>query len=170
VAGNTVIAGGKVVLEEFSFTPTEKQEVKDIAQWLASNALPTSDEYKYWRDKLPTSLVVLPENAFRDFTLYATEVVTRVRLDDEKKTVAKGALWTEESLPSDTLLYAPLHASRARSYDKQGNQTPGVPADWYASGGAAKILEFVRNLGLVRMQLGGDETVGRGAVCLRWGR
>ncbi|MBM4459507.1 MAG: type III-B CRISPR module RAMP protein Cmr4 [Chloroflexi bacterium] len=170
VSGNVVIAGGKVVLEEFSFAPTEKQEVKDIGQWLADNALPDRPEYAYWKAKLPMGLVVLPENAFRDFTLYATEVVTRVRLDDERKTVAKGALWTEESLPSDTLLYAPLHASRARSYDKQGNQTPGVPADWYASGGAAKILGFVQNLSPKRMQLGGDETVGRGMVCLRFGR
>ena len=168
VSGSAVIAGGKVVLEEFSFAPTEKPEVKDIAQWLADNALPDRPEYAYWKTKLPTSLVILPENAFRDFTLYATEVVTRVRLDDEKKTVAKGALWTEESLPSDTLLYAPLHASRARSY-QQGKQTPGVPADWYASDGATKILNFVRNLGLTRVQLGGDETVGRGIVCLRWG-
>lgn len=168
--GSTVIAGGKVVLEEFSFTPTEKPEVGDIARWLADNALPDRPEYAYWKAKLPTSLVVLPENAFRDFTLYATEVVTRVRLDDEKKTVAKGALWTEESLPTDTLLYAPLHASRARNYDKQGNQAAGVPADWYASGGAGKIIDFVRKLGLIRLQLGGDETVGRGTVCLRFGR
>lgn len=167
--GNTVTAGSKVVLEEFSFTPTESSAVKDIADWLAANALPDRPEYEYWKAKLPTSLVVLPENAFRDFTLYATEVVTRVRLDDEKKTVISGALWTEESLPTDTLLYVPLHATRARSYDRQGNRTAGVPADWYENGGAGRILRFVQGLELSRLQLGGDETVGRGMVCLRFG-
>jgi CRISPR-associated protein Cmr4 len=168
VSGNAVSTGGKVVLEEFSFTPTEDQAVKDTAEWLALNALPSGGEYTYWKDKLRTSLVVLPENAFRDFALYATEVVTRVRLDDEKKTVVSGALWTEESLPTDTLLYAPLHASRARSYDKQGNRTNGVPADWYENGGADKILRFAKGLLRTRLQLGGDETVGRGTVCLRF--
>lgn len=165
-----VKVGNNVVLEEFSFTPVDSPIVKDIAEWLAENALPNGPEYDYWRKKLPTSLVVLPENAFRDFTLYATEVVTRVRLEDEKKTVASGALWTEESLPTDTLLYLPLQATRARSYDKQGNRTKGVPNDWYDNGGGKKILDFfVRDLKLGRMQLGGDETVGRGMVCLRFG-
>ncbi len=167
--GNVVTAGGKVVLEEFSFTPIEEQVVKDIAEWLAANTLPPGGEYDYWRSKLPTSLVVLPENAFRDFTMFATEVVTRVRLDDEKKTVVRGALWTEESLPTDTLLYVPLHATRARSYTKDGKHTPGVPPDWYENGGAGKVLRFVQGLGLTRVQLGGDETVGRGAVSVRFG-
>lgn len=167
--GNKITAGGKIVLEEFSFTPTDSQSVKDIAQWLAANALPDGPEYEYWRSKLLTSLVILPENAFRDFALFATEVATRVRLDDEKKTVVKGMLWTEENLPTDTLLYVPVHASRARSYDKQGNRTNGVPANWYEQGGASKILQFVRKLEMRRVQLGGDETVGRGTVCLRFG-
>ncbi|MBX7236942.1 MAG: type III-B CRISPR module RAMP protein Cmr4 [Caldilineales bacterium] len=167
--GASIKAGGNVVLEEFSFKPVESPLVADIAEWLAANALPATPEYEYWRKKLPTSLVVLPENAFRDFTLYATEVVTRVRLVDEKKTVASGALWTEESLPTDTLLYLPLQATRARSYDNQGNRAGGVPNDWYDKGGGKKILDFVRDLNLARMQLGGDETVGRGMVCLRFG-
>lgn len=167
--GASVKTGSYVVLEEFSFTPVESPLVANIAEWLAANALPATPEYEYWRKKLPTSLVVLPENAFRDFTLYATEVVTRVRLEDEKKTVASGALWTEESLPTDTLLYLPLQATRSRSYDKQGNRVSGVPNDWYDKGGGKKILDFVRNLDLRRVQLGGDETVGRGMVCLRFG-
>lgn len=167
--GATIKTGNYVVLEEFSFAPIDNQNVMDIAEWLAANALPAGPEYDYWRKKLPTSLVVLPENAFRDFTLYATEVVTRVRLEDEKKTVASGALWTEESLPSDTLLYLPLQVTRARSYDKQGKPTSGVPTDWYGKGGGKKILDFIRGLGLSRVQLGGDETVGRGMVCLRFG-
>lgn len=167
--GASVKVGNYVVLEEFSFTPTDSQVVQDIAEWLVVNALPSGSEYDYWRKKLPTSLVVLPENAFRDFTLYATEVVTRVRLDDEKKTVVSGALWTEESLPTDTLLYLRLQATRARSYNTQRNHVSGVPKEWYDVGGGKEILDFVRTLKLNRIQLGGDETIGRGMVCLRFG-
>jgi CRISPR-associated protein Cmr4 len=167
---NDLTAGDKVVLEEFAFTPQSRDEVSAIAEWLAENTLPTGPEYDYWRDKLLRRLVILPENDFRDFTLFATEVATRVRLDSKTKTVQTGALWTEESLPTDTLLYVSLQATRARWYDRETNEpSTAVPAEWFDGGGAREILEFVDGLGIGRMQLGGDETVGRGMVCLRYG-
>lgn len=150
-----VVTNGKVVLEEFTFTATTHADVGTIANWLAANALSQTDEYSFFREKLRTSLVILPEDAFRDFTQFATEVVTRIRIDPETKTVAGTALWTEEHLPSDTVLYAPLHASRART-----NSAPnGLKT-------ADEVVKFVRDLQLDRIQLGGDETVGRGIVKL----
>lgn len=162
VDDNSVVArrgnSNVVVLEEFRFSATPHTDVGTIANWLATNVLPRSNDYKFFREKLMTSLVILPEDAFRDFTQFGTEIVSRIRIDQEKKTVAQGALWTEELLPSDTVLYAPLHASRPR--------TSSVPADWNS---ADNILQFVCNLELDRIQLGGDETVGRGIVKLRFG-
>lgn len=152
------LGGGKVVLEEFSYEPQESAIVQTIGEWLAKNALPMGAEYKYWRDKLPRSLVILPEDDFRDFALYATEVVTRIRLDNDTKTVAEHMLWTEESLPTDTLLYAPLFASDTRNKSGNGSKMTGE-----------QVLNFVSGLGLTRVQLGGDETVGRGLVALRFG-
>jgi CRISPR-associated protein Cmr4 len=167
---NDLTAGDKIVLEEFAFTPQErdKDKVKDITDWLVEKALPAGGEYAYWKEKLPRRLVILPEDDFRDFTLFATEVATRVRLDNQTKTVETGALWTEESLPTDTLLYAPLQATRARWYEN-GKPTTKVPKEWFESEGAQKVLKFVADLPIKRMQLGGDETVGRGMVCLRYG-
>jgi len=170
---NDLTAGDTIVLEEFAFTPQSSDVVKTIAEWLAKHALPDAKkhkEYNYWREKLPRRLVILPEDDFRDFTLFATEIATRVRLDSKTKTVVTGALWTEESLPTDTLLYAPLQATRARWYDREtGKATTKVPAEWFAKGGANKILQFVAGLGIDRVQLGGDETVGRGTVSLCYG-
>jgi len=155
--GSILIANGKVVLEEFAFTARTDDEVKAIAQWLKDKALPAGDEYAYWRDTLEKRLVILPENAFRDFVQLSTEVIARVRIDDEKKTVATGALWTEEHLPSETLLYAILFASRPRA------QKP--PSDLQD---AAAVLNFVKTaVDGKRLQLGGDATVGRGIVKVR---
>jgi CRISPR-associated protein Cmr4 len=153
--GDTLKAGESVVLEEFSFTPKQNHAatVKTIGEWLASAALPQSDEYKYWRNALPQKLCILPEDAFRDFVLYGTEVQTHVRLDPEKKTVQTGALWTSESLPIDTLLYAPLMATQ---YRMNGTNLS-----------AADVVQKVTNLNLTRTQLGGDETTGQGMVALR---
>jgi CRISPR-associated protein Cmr4 len=155
---NNVIAGDKVVLEEFAFDPTPDAAVATIGQWLAANTLPTGDEYQYWREHLSGRLVVLHEDAFRDFTQFGTEVATRIRIDNETKTVAEHMLWTEEALPSDTLLYAPLYAT-----------APRADHSHTITGGAAGVLNAVRGYGLTRVQLGGDETVGRGLVHLRFG-
>lgn len=156
VSGDALIAGDSVVLEEFSFTPDKNQAstVEAIGQWLVDNALPQGNEYRYWRNALPKKLCILPEDAFRDFVKYGTEVQTHIRLDPDTKTVAGGALWTAESLPVDTLLYAPLMATPSRAKDV--NLT------------AKEVLQKVQGLGLVRTQLGGDETTGQGMVALRF--
>jgi CRISPR-associated protein Cmr4 len=159
-----VTVNGKVVLEEFSFDAEQKSLVDKIATWLAKNALPQSDEYAYWRSKVLDSLVILPENDFRDFVLYATEVITRVRIDRDKKTVERGALWTEEHLPTDTLLYVPLYATQARKMKKENDkEVPAMLAKGILQ--KAATLEQSQN-GYI--QLGGDETVGCGMVRMRW--
>jgi CRISPR-associated protein Cmr4 len=154
VSGDALIAGVSVVLEEFSFTPDKSQAniIREIGQWLADNALPQTG-YDYWKQALPNKLCILPEDAFRDFVLYGTEVQTHVQLDPSSKTVKEGP-WTTESLPVDTLLYAPLMAtkSRASGVDLSGQQ----------------VLAKVKGLGIVHTQLGGDETTGQGMVALRF--
>lgn len=155
--GNEQVADGKVVLEEFAFDVQEDPGVRNIAEWLAANALPQDSEYAYWRDKLPKSLVILPEDAFRDFAQFSTEVINRIRLKPDTKTVEEGALWSEEYLPTDTLLYAPLFATK-----------PRAPQNSTTIKAAQDVLAFVKSLGLDRIQLGGDETVGRGIVKLRF--
>src|SRR5205085_2334659 len=107
-------ASGKVVLEEFTYTAQPHPIVADLAEWLAANAFPGGTEYARWRERLPQQLVILDDVSCRDFLLLSTEVVTRVHLDYATKTVKPGMLWTEESLPPETLLYAPLYAADTR--------------------------------------------------------
>lgn len=153
ISSKDVDAGGKLVLEEFAFTPTLSDQVTKIGTWLAKHALPTGEEYAYWRTVLPKRLVILENDAFRDFTQFATEVQTHIKLDPDKKTVENGALWTEESLPADTLLYAPLAATPSRN---------GVKMD------GNNVLAKITGLNIARLQLGGDETTGRGMVSIRF--
>ena len=151
-------AGDSIVLEEFSFTPKPDSRVTRVGEWLAGNALP--DQYFYWKESLPRKLCILPENAFRDFCLYATEVQTHVHLDEVKKTVLQGQLWTTESLPTDTLLYAPLLASGQR------NGTGWPNGEQAALASLKKLTDKIPT----RIQLGGDETTGQGWVSLTyWG-
>ena len=152
-----IVADGKVVLEEFAFEAQEDNRAKQIADWLTTNAFPESEEYAPFCEWLPKRFVILPDNAFRDFTQLATEVIMRIRLDQEKKTVAPGALWSEEHLPSETLLYAPIFVSK-----------PLAPnANQLGLADSNAVLQELSGLQFDRLQIGGDETVGRGIVKVR---
>lgn len=147
-----------VVLEEFSFSPSQTQAtlVQSIGTWFSKNALLQTQEYEYWRAKLPRKLCIVSENAFRDFANYATEVQTHIRIDYQKKTVKDKALWTSESLPCDALMVAPILATRSRN-----------PADAKTASEVIQTFsEFVTNT--PRCNFGGDETTGQGLVTLRF--
>jgi CRISPR-associated protein Cmr4 len=153
-AKSSVTAEVNAVLEEFTFTATENSSVTSIAAWLADNALPAGEEYAYWRSKLKTSLIVLSDNDFRDFVVNSTEITTRVRLSPGTKTVEGGALWTEEALPSDTLLMSMVMVRNSRKKDHERDANDLAVIVGKALSGA-------------RIQIGGDETTGSGFVALR---
>lgn len=158
-SNSQVSASGAIVLEEFSFRAQQSEEVDGIADWIAGNAFPQA--YEYWREKLRRSLIILPDNDFRDFVVNATEVITRISIDRKTKTAAGTALWTEEHLPTDTLLYVPIYATNSRKAISNGEKA--IPA--------AEILQDALSLENNQggyIQLGGDETVGRGLVRLHW--
>lgn len=149
---------GLIVLEDFAFRAnSEKQTpVKALGEWLARYALPQDDAFRFWQKRLPEALVVVQDDVFRDFVQFSTEVISRIRIG-ETGTVEAGALWSEEHLPSDTLLYTlalatdPKDRNLARPY----------------FGSAADILHFLKRdvLDLASVvQFGGDETVGRGII------
>lgn len=147
-----VIAGqDKIVLEEFCFD-VESINISNIAAELVK-ALPSGTEYEYWRQALGDGLCILPEDAFRDFVMYATEVQTHIKLDPDKKTVESGALWTAESLPVDSLLYVPMLAV--------GSRREKVRLD------AGAVMEKLTTSLPSRINFGGDETTGQGFVALK---
>ena len=167
---DTIVADGKVVLEEFAFEKQKDDSAEQIANWLRDHAFPQSGEYEDFRKWLPKRFVILPDDAFRDFTQLATEIQTRVQLKKETKTVGEGP-WTEEHLPSETLLYAPIFVSKPLA------PKDNVPNEFKENNepSAAKVLGFLKDLTtpnsnkpyLDRLQIGGDETVGRGIVKVR---
>lgn len=81
----------------------------------------------------------------------ATEIVARIRLNPESKTVEQGALWYEESLPAESLLTGVITA--------QSVKQRGKPDNSYT---ATQVSERLSNLQPQVMQFGGKATVGRG--------
>ncbi len=146
---------GQLILEEFTFKAEERPWMADFARWLVNRSFPTGEAFTYWREKALRDIVVLPEDAFRFFVLHRTEIVTRIRIDRSTGTAYEGALWDEEYLPSDTLLYVPLAAN-----------APVKPTENLKT--AADVLEWVESLAPKMLQIGGGRSLGRGIVRLRW--
>ena len=90
-----------------------------------------------------------PDSAFDFLCETGTEVNTRVKINEDTKTVVDGALWTEESLPSETILAGIVQCDRV--FGRNGEDiTPARLLDRFATGAAAAFalaLLFVPGLG-----------------------
>jgi len=150
----------KVVLEEFTFELKENKETSKIAKYLAEKIFP-NDTYKFWREKLEKDLVILSDEDFEQFVTSSTEVITRTRIDNVTGTVKSGALWTEEYLPQDTILYSIAMASPVRV---EKDEAKGVFKAETPDKEAKKVLQFFE-LGIPDViQIGGNQTIGKGIV------
>lgn len=143
-----LVDGNKLVLEEFEFERTG--DADSLADWLSKQAF--DDEFT--SERLKSHLVVLPDNDFTHFVRHATEVVARVGLDYERKTVKRGALFYEEFLPPETLFYSVVLANPSR---RDGHIQS-----------ASDILAYLQRTTPPVLQIGGDETIGKGICALRF--
>lgn len=161
-----IVKDNKIVLEEYTFEVEETDDCKKLVDWIAKNVLPSDDVYNYWRDKIEKSLVVLSDDDFRDFVTLSTEVIARIRINQETGIVQKGALWYEEYLPSDSILYSLALTSpifqendadkgifKLTDQEKKENRDE-----------SEKVMEFFEDGLPAVIQLGGNATIGKGIV------
>ena len=157
-----------LVLEEYTLRVQQKAFVREIAQWLVENAIPDSAAYAFWRNLIhqggSSHLVLLSDDDFKTFVLTATNVAQRIKVNPDTGTVNNTGLWTEENLPADSLLWNVLHAAPSRA-----PQTPPKLQDAQGNASATKVLSCVDEaLGKCALiQIGGDETIGRGLTRVR---
>lgn len=148
-----LLNGDSIMLEEYAYDASYSELVEEWATFIAGQSLP--EEYQFWRSRLQSHLVVLPDSDFRDFVKYSTEIVTRIHVDDTTKTVKQGQLFTQELLPADSILYSMIEASGSRN--PNGDRL-----------NAAQVYQALQESVGTAIQIGADETVGRGRVRLTW--
>ena len=144
-----LVDGDKLLLEEFEFRRSGDDD--GIAACLAEQAM--TDEAT--ADRLRRNLVVLNDDDFTHFARHATEVIARIGLDYETKTARGKALFYEEFLPPETLFYAVVFATASRS--KQVDLS------------AIAMLDLLRNNTPDIVQIGADQTIGKGLCAVRIG-
>jgi CRISPR-associated protein Cmr4 len=144
-----LVDGNKLVLEEFEFARIAEADA--LVKWVAARATPDSAT----QTRLRSHLAVLHDDDFGHFVRHATEVVARVALDYERKTVKQGALFYQEFLPAETLFYSLVLATGSR-YDKYAQPAMGM-LDYLARHLPENSV----------LQIGGDETTGKGLCLVR---
>jgi CRISPR-associated protein Cmr4 len=140
---NPLVIEAKVILEEYTFEVKEDTNTKSLAEFLSEQTGIT---------EIKDKLVVLSDDDFKDFVEMFTEVITRTRINNNTGTVADGALFTEEYLPAETVMYSLVMASPIMA---QIDEVEG----WNEN----KILEFFKKCPEV-IQIGGNATIGKG-IC-----
>ena len=149
-----VLVSNKVILEEYTFELNPNEDLKQFANWLVQ---------KTGIEKIPQKIVVLSNDDFKDFVHLSTEVITRIKINNATGTVETGALFTEEFLPTETLLYSLALASpifKEKPEEKGIFNQPGKDE-------AELVLEFFRAGMPDVMQIGGDATIGKGIVRIK---
>lgn len=157
---SAVARDDRLLIEDLDYEAKAHATVDALAVWLQGNAMPETEGYRPFAERLPGQLAVVSDADLCFLTEHATEVVTRTRIAPETGTVAPGALWTEESLPAETLLWSTAFVSDSRR--------PNGATKHKLNAADELRDELVRAArSRPRIRLGGDRAVGRGLVGLR---
>lgn len=141
LAKNTLEFQGRIFLGDLDLPVSEADAVASWSDWIARQAF--AEEAAHFSRRF----VVVDDETMTFLWRTATQVDTRVRLDNSTRTVAQGALWIEESLPPETLLVGLMAADRSR------RAQVNLSAD--------QVLE-VALPDKATLQFGGKASVGRG--------
>lgn len=137
--------GASIFLEEFQFSQMEID---------LSSLIVTLTAFGIENGALQNQLVIMRNDDFADFCRTATAIVPHIAIDNSNKTVRPGALWYEETLPPDTLLYVMLLANAARNGGASVSLSDVEVLD--------KLTNMFAGEGKAYLQIGGNETVGMG--------
>ena len=100
-------------------------------------------------------LLVVHDEAFDYGVSHCTSVMAQIKIDQKTGTTATGSLRYQEELPADTLMYTVIFWGDAR--DEKGSLK------------AETIRGYIEHeVVSAHIQIGGDETLGRGIFSLTW--
>ncbi|WP_428243449.1 type III-B CRISPR module RAMP protein Cmr4 [Gynuella sp.] len=137
----------KIVLEDLDLVAGEGSDTQQWAQHFSAVVHKESPE----QEEMQNRFIILPDDVFSFLAETATEIRTRIRIDQENGVVADGALWTEENLPAETLLWGIYSLTNSRKPEDEKT--------------ASKLNAAIPKYAL--LQMGGNVGTGNGLVEFR---
>ncbi|ASU22393.1 type III-B CRISPR module RAMP protein Cmr4 [Vibrio qinghaiensis] len=135
-----------MVLEDLDLKAQECEHTQQWAEYIAQTL--DAKESAYYSD-ISKRIIVLPDTVFSFLAETATEIRTRIRINQKTGVVDKGALWTEESLPAESVLWGVYSVDAPRLNDQNGDKR-------------LMFNDIINNKPL--LQMGGNMGTGNGLV------
>lgn len=155
-------ATGGLFLEELQLKAQKNDsEATAWANWLAEKLYPNdTSEQAFFKQRF----VLVHDDIFSSYTKLSLEVRHRVKIDDARGTAAKSGPWTEEHLPTETLLYG-LAITRPTAFVKRGKNDRNEPTEEKPAArlpkDSGKVLdELLKDRPVLRF--GGHASIGLG--------
>lgn len=147
------LMGGTLVLEDLDLKADADDDTRQWAETIATRIHPDDDS---GRADFIARFAVLPDSILGYLSETATELRTRISIDQASGTVKPGALWFEEHLPAEAVLWGVYALSESR--------VPKQPRS--ADDLAHALRDSLGATAACLLQLGGQAGVGRGLVRL----
>jgi len=147
----------KLVIENYILQKknTSPNGLDGLAKKIATEALPQTEEFKFFKEKLENDLVLLTDTMFSFFVRNSTTVEPHVKIDDATGTAEDGGLFITECLPPESIMVSLAMASQDR-VDGKSLDANGI------------MSQVVGAFNGKMLQIGGDATTGRGQVVLNF--
>lgn len=154
ISTNTKIGTKNIVLEEYAFEIKNPSlgtiGDKSLGEWISDKLF---NDQPLWKEKVKKDIIILSNNDFKDFVNLSTEVITRTKIDNYTGTVANGQLFTEEYLPSESILYTLVLTAPELTKAPSKLSVEEVESFFETSINNQEII-----------QVGGNSTLGKGLI------
>ena len=160
-----------IVLEEYGYDAPKEgegcQELEDFSGKMADIVFPATyppflkEKYpSFLKEKFKKHLVVLPEDDFQYFITFATEVTPNIRIEAATGATFDGSLRYTEYLLSQSVLCSLWSIDKGRGDKAKNENLHEEKLVWN------KVEQLAKKK--CRVQIGGDATVGKGLMELKF--
>lgn len=137
----------EIFLDEFAGKAIKSECFSSWATAIGEHLFEDEPSRQLWLERV----VLVTDETFQYFTTMCCEVTPRIRINEDTKTAANGALWYEEYVPAEAIFYGLIWCDR-------------VGGSFEISGRNALLKQLDQKMVL---QIGGNTSVGKGRARCR---
>ncbi|MGQ9921645.1 MAG: type III-B CRISPR module RAMP protein Cmr4 [Desulfobacca sp.] len=156
---NNLLVNSCLLLEEYPYTTQDSPELQNLAGELAGLIYPQD---QFLRQEFGKKLVLLSDDDFAYFVTNATEVYPNIRIGDSG-TTARGSLRNTEYLPTESVLYSLVTCDAPKKPEGKNDYYNNIEIN-----NAASVHTLFQDNLPDFLQVGADETIGKGLVALQY--
>jgi CRISPR-associated protein Cmr4 len=143
--GSDIKRNGKVILDQIVLIPQDTHEdIESLTR--ALDPLISDKVNAFLKTKFIKDIGIISDELFTIITKHNTDIQMRTKIDEHTGVVQSGALWSEEYLPENTLLYGFIHLTNNKQKD---------------------LFERANTNFNGYFQIGANETIGKGYVLMK---